>query len=112
MPIILEYAAAPTISLRTGLSDRLLFPTVLRRRFLWRRWILIGIACDEHCILENTNASSVPRNGTPRQSLLVPLARARLVFSARIPPASIEGIGEYSHYWVIYVFHLNTDLDK
>lgn len=52
------------------------------------------------------------RNGTPRQSLLVPLARARLVFSARIPPASIEGLGEYSHCWVIYVFHLNTDLDK
>ncbi|XP_022134721.1 uncharacterized protein LOC111006924 [Momordica charantia] len=52
------------------------------------------------------------RNGTPRQSLVVPLARARLVFSARIPPASIEGLGEYSHCWIIYVFHLNTDLDK
>ncbi|XP_022965024.1 uncharacterized protein LOC111464972 [Cucurbita moschata] len=52
------------------------------------------------------------RNGTPRQSLVVPLARARLVFSSRIPPASIEGLGEYSHCWVIYVFHLNTNLDK
>ena len=53
------------------------------------------------------------RNGTPRQPLLVPLARACLIFdSARVPPASLEGLGEYSHCWIIYVFHLNTDLEK
>lgn len=53
------------------------------------------------------------RNGTPRQPLLVPLARACLTFdSARVPPASLEGLGEYSHCWIIYVFHLNTDLEK
>ncbi|KAJ6355378.1 hypothetical protein OIU77_005877 [Salix suchowensis] len=53
------------------------------------------------------------RNGTPRQPLLVPLARACLVFdSARVPPASLEGLVEYSHCWIIYVFHLNTNLEK
>lgn len=53
------------------------------------------------------------RNGTPRQPLLVPLARACLIFdSARVPPASLEGLGEYSHCWIIYVFHLNTDWEK
>ncbi|KAK3221565.1 hypothetical protein Dsin_008590 [Dipteronia sinensis] len=53
------------------------------------------------------------RNGTPRQPLLVPLSRACLVFdAARVPPASLEGLGEYSHCWIIYVFHLNTDLEK
>ncbi|KAK8340521.1 hypothetical protein V6Z12_A08G104900 [Gossypium hirsutum] len=53
------------------------------------------------------------RNGTPRQPLLVPLARASLVFdSTRVPPASLEGLEEYSHCWIIYVFHLNTDLEK
>ncbi|KAB2016540.1 hypothetical protein ES319_D08G103400v1 [Gossypium barbadense] len=53
------------------------------------------------------------RNGTPRQPLLVPLARACLVFdSTRVPPASLEGLEEYSHCWIIYVFHLNTDLEK
>ncbi|KAI4335465.1 hypothetical protein L6164_014109 [Bauhinia variegata] len=53
------------------------------------------------------------RNGTPRQPLLVPLARACLVFNtARVPPASLEGLEEYSHCWIIYVFHLNTDLEK
>lgn len=53
------------------------------------------------------------RNGTPRQPLVVPFARACLTFdSARVPPASLEGLEEYSHCWIIYVFHLNTDLDK
>ncbi|CAN1329627.1 hypothetical protein LINPERPRIM_LOCUS34716 [Linum perenne] len=31
---------------------------------------------------------------------------------ARVPPASLEGLTEYSHCWIIYVFHLNTDLEK
>ncbi|KAL9267042.1 tRNA (adenine(37)-N6)-methyltransferase-like protein, partial [Drosera capensis] len=53
------------------------------------------------------------RNGTPRQPLLVPLARACLVFDAsRVPPACLEGLEGYSHCWIIYVFHLNTDLEK
>ncbi|KAL2338591.1 hypothetical protein Fmac_013037 [Flemingia macrophylla] len=53
------------------------------------------------------------RNGTPRQPLLVPLARACLVFNTtRVPPPSLEGLAEYSHCWILYVFHLNTDLDK
>ncbi|BFG14679.1 hypothetical protein CerSpe_009530 [Prunus speciosa] len=53
------------------------------------------------------------RNGTPRQPVLVPLSRACLIFNtARVPPASLEGLGEYSHCWVIYVFHKNTNLEK
>ncbi|CAA0819403.1 Unknown protein [Striga hermonthica] len=53
------------------------------------------------------------RNGTPRQPLLVPLAKASLFFdSARVPQASLEGLEEYSHCWILYVFHLNTDLEK
>ncbi|XP_027070368.1 uncharacterized protein [Coffea arabica] len=53
------------------------------------------------------------RNGTPRQPLLVPLARARLKFdAARVPSASLEGLEGYSHCWILYVFHLNTDLEK
>ncbi|CAI9098691.1 OLC1v1035381C1 [Oldenlandia corymbosa var. corymbosa] len=53
------------------------------------------------------------RNGTPRQPLLVPLAKACLKFdSSRVPPSSLEGLEEYSHCWILYVFHLNTDLEK
>ncbi|KAK9099954.1 hypothetical protein Scep_023384 [Stephania cephalantha] len=53
------------------------------------------------------------RNGTPRQPLLVPLARACLLFDLnRVPPSSLEGLAEYSHCWIIYIFHMNTNLDK
>lgn len=53
------------------------------------------------------------RNGTPRQPLLVPLAKASLIFDpARVSQASLEGLEWYSHVWIIYVFHLNTNLDK
>ena len=53
------------------------------------------------------------RNGTPRQPLLVPLAKATLMFDpARVPQASLEGLEGYSHCWIIYVFHLNTDIEK
>ncbi|KAL6846181.1 hypothetical protein ACP4OV_023629 [Aristida adscensionis] len=53
------------------------------------------------------------RNGTPRQPLVVPLARATVALDpARVPAAALEGLTCYSHCWILYVFHLNTDLDK
>ncbi|XP_052167789.1 uncharacterized protein LOC127784505 [Oryza glaberrima] len=53
------------------------------------------------------------RNGTPRQPLVVPLARATVMLDpARVPAEALEGLADYSHCWILYVFHLNTDLDK
>ncbi|KAK8459826.1 hypothetical protein SEVIR_2G220700v4 [Setaria viridis] len=53
------------------------------------------------------------RNGTPRQPLVVTLARATVALDpARVPAAALEGLASYSHCWILYVFHLNTDLDK
>ncbi|XP_059077723.1 uncharacterized protein LOC131049196 isoform X3 [Cryptomeria japonica] len=53
------------------------------------------------------------RNGTPRQTLLVPSARACLIlYSGGIPPAALEGLAEFSHCWILYVFHMNTDLSR
>ncbi|KAJ4745073.1 tRNA (Adenine(37)-N6)-methyltransferase [Rhynchospora pubera] len=53
------------------------------------------------------------RNGTPRQPLVVPLARACLVLDpARASAEALEGFSDYSHCWILYVFHLNTDLEK
>ncbi|XP_062200129.1 uncharacterized protein LOC133902530 [Phragmites australis] len=53
------------------------------------------------------------RNGTPRQPLVVPLARATVALDpTRVPAEALEGLASYSHCWIIYVFHLNTDLDK
>ncbi|CAL54057.1 Uncharacterised domain UPF0066, YaeB-like domain [Ostreococcus tauri] len=51
------------------------------------------------------------RNGTPRQGgALVPLARCEIKLEAKLPRALLEGLEEYSHAWVIYVFHANTNL--
>jgi tRNA (adenine37-N6)-methyltransferase len=53
------------------------------------------------------------RNGTPRQPLVVPLARACLLLDpARASAEALEGLSDYSHCWILYVFHLNTDLEK
>ena len=52
------------------------------------------------------------RNGTPRQALLVPEARARLVFYKDIPHISYTDLKGFSHLWIIYVFHENTNLHK
>ncbi|KAK9820048.1 hypothetical protein WJX72_005461 [[Myrmecia] bisecta] len=52
------------------------------------------------------------RNGTPRQPLLVPQARARLTLRPGVPPSCLEGLEQYSHCWILYVFHCNTDLAK
>jgi len=52
------------------------------------------------------------RNGTPRQPLLVPLARARLQLAPGVPPACLDGLEQYSHCWILYYFHCNTDLHQ
>ena len=52
------------------------------------------------------------RNGTPRQPQLVPMARGRVRLHSQVPNAALEGITEFSHVWLIYVFHANTDLQK
>jgi hypothetical protein len=52
------------------------------------------------------------RNGTPRQPLLVPAARARLTLRPELSAEFLEGLQGYSHCWVLYVFHENTDLQR
>ena len=52
------------------------------------------------------------RNGTPRQPLLVPAARAELVLRADLSGDYLEGLGQYTHCWVLYIFHENTNLRR
>lgn len=49
------------------------------------------------------------RCGTPRQGILAPSTIGKIVLSRQIPPASLEGLAEYSHLWVIFVFDENTN---
>jgi tRNA-Thr(GGU) m(6)t(6)A37 methyltransferase TsaA len=48
------------------------------------------------------------RFGTPRQPGIVPLARAQLVIQKEFMGA-LEGLESFSHLWVIFVFHQNTN---
>ncbi|CAI5459451.1 unnamed protein product, partial [Closterium sp. Yama58-4] len=53
------------------------------------------------------------RNGTPRQPLLVPAARAYLELPrGGVAPAALQGLEGYSHCWLLYVFHANTDIQR
>ena len=48
--------------------------------------------------------------GTPRQGLLAPSARGILRFdSFRINPDCLQSLEEFSHVWVLFAFHLNTN---
>lgn len=47
--------------------------------------------------------------GTPRQGLLAPHARARIELNGlHDGAAAVDGLEQYSHVWIIFVFHLNT----
>ena len=49
--------------------------------------------------------------GTPRQGLLAPHARGRILLDRLDVQAgldAVDGLAEYSHVWVVFVFHLNT----
>lgn len=39
----------------------------------------------------------------------MPAARARLELSSWVDPLALEGLEGYSHCWVFYLFHANTD---
>ena len=56
----------------------------------------------------------VERRGTPRQGLLVPAARARLRLDPTViqPAAALEGLDGFSHVWLLYDFHENTNSAK
>ena len=47
------------------------------------------------------------RMGTPRQGALVPHSRGYIQLS--VPMETLEGIELYSHAWVIFQFHANTN---
>jgi tRNA-Thr(GGU) m(6)t(6)A37 methyltransferase TsaA len=49
--------------------------------------------------------------GTPRQGLLAPSARGCIHFHKQGDSSTeeaVSGLGEFSHVWIIFVFHLNT----
>jgi tRNA (adenine37-N6)-methyltransferase len=53
----------------------------------------------------------VGRLGTPRQPFCVPSSRARVRILPSVvePRGALERLGEFSHAWVLFVFHENTN---
>lgn len=50
------------------------------------------------------------RFAVPRQSLLVPSAWSRIKLYPHVQPElALQGLDGYSHLWVIFTFHLNTN---
>eukprot|EP01043_Picozoa_sp_COSAG02_P004060 COSAG02_NODE_103_length_36570_cov_25.164487_7_plen_831_part_00 len=55
----------------------------------------------------------IERNGCPRQGKISPSSRAWLQLRGDINPAGCtDGLAEYTHLQIIFVFHANTNLDK
>mmetsp|Transcript_21046 Transcript_21046/g.64128 ORF Transcript_21046/g.64128 Transcript_21046/m.64128 type:complete len:331 (-) Transcript_21046:241-1233(-) len=52
------------------------------------------------------------RRGTPRQPSLCPSTRGRIDIDPKVPEAAFEGLEEFSHVILLYVFHENTNLHK
>jgi tRNA (adenine37-N6)-methyltransferase len=50
--------------------------------------------------------------GTPRQGLLVPSSRAYLKLYTTISPEALVGLEAFSHVWITFKFHLNTNTLK
>jgi tRNA-Thr(GGU) m(6)t(6)A37 methyltransferase TsaA len=52
----------------------------------------------------------IKRIGTPRQGALVPHSRGFIDLSSKVAPMeTLQGIDQYSHAWIIFQFHANTD---
>jgi tRNA-Thr(GGU) m(6)t(6)A37 methyltransferase TsaA len=53
------------------------------------------------------------RRGTPRQPVLVPAAKGKIRFDkSLIQNEHFKEINQFSHIWVIFVFHENTNTDS
>ena len=49
------------------------------------------------------------KHGTPRQGSKCPTTRARLTLHGDLSPHLLDGLSEFSHVWLLFVFHANTE---
>lgn len=52
------------------------------------------------------------RSGAPRQGMLAPDARAHVLFAPAIPAKALVGLQDYTHVFLLFLFHENTDAHK
>ncbi len=72
-----------------------------------------GLEKDKHMLLRCVGTVVSPftkRMGTPRQGALAPHARGYIQLNPSVAPMeTLSGIDLYSHAWIIFCFHANTD---
>jgi tRNA (Thr-GGU) A37 N-methylase len=49
------------------------------------------------------------RRGVPRQGLLAPSTKATVVLYSNVPAVALEGLEQFSHVWLVFVFSRNTN---
>jgi tRNA (Thr-GGU) A37 N-methylase len=47
--------------------------------------------------------------GTPRQGMLVPSSRAAILLTSNMSAEAFDGLEDFSHVWLSFKFHLNTN---
>ena len=61
-------------------------------------------------IIGHVKSCYLDKFGTPRQSGLVADSSARIILKPEFQPeASLQGLEEFSHLWIIFLFHKNTN---
>jgi tRNA (adenine37-N6)-methyltransferase len=72
-----------------------------------------GNAANESMLIQCIGTVTSPftkRMGTPRQGALVPASRGFVQFHRQVPAEMASGLECYSHVWILFEFHANTDL--
>ncbi|KAJ3074309.1 hypothetical protein HDU98_011573 [Podochytrium sp. JEL0797] len=63
-------------------------------------------------VIGTVESAFVSKRGTPRQGLLVSGSRGILQFEKELPIEAFSGLDGYSHVFVLFIFHDNTNLPK
>ena len=48
--------------------------------------------------------------GTPRQGFFAPATRGRIEFDTKLQPDCTLGLEEFSHVWIVFLFHMNNNI--
>ncbi|KAJ3193241.1 hypothetical protein HK101_005177 [Irineochytrium annulatum] len=63
-------------------------------------------------VIGTVHSPYVSKRGTPRQGILVMESRGWIQLDLQIPVDALEGLDGYSHMFVTFIFHQNTNLPK
>lgn len=68
---------------------------------------------DEGCVvfepIGHMKSSFIDRRGTPRQGLFSPSIKGLIQLQNHISPTTLCGLDDFSHIWVLFIFHENTN---